>query len=277
MMSISTTQLIETVCRLRPDWNAASLSRFIYLEGGYSNRNFRFDYDGKQYVLRVPRVVRAAADRELERQIYAGGRPRSMAEVVAFDAATGHLISRWVAGRLLADLNVPGDELVDYLVRLHADMPPVERDYDPVAEARRHLESVSAPVWVEALAARLCWTPEARAVCHNDLNPWNVIRTPAGEWVTLDWEWAGRNDPLFDLVNLHEGAGLDQGALPRLAERYVGAPVRPARLHDCLTAFWLRETVWAMAEVASGNDRPEIREQQRLGLGKLELLRAQFL
>jgi thiamine kinase-like enzyme len=271
-MSISTTQLIETVCRLRSDWSAARLANFIYLEGGYSNHNFRFDHDGRRYVLRVPRVVRAAADRDVERRIYAGGRPRTMPEVVAFDPATGHLISRWVPGRLLADMEVPGDRLVEYLRHLHADMPQVERDYDPVAEARRHLARASAPAWVDALASRLRWRPEAFTVCHNDLNPWNVIWSPADEWVTLDWEWAGRNDPMFDLVNLHQGAALNQGTLPALAARYVGEPVSPARLHTCLTAFWLRETAWAMAEVAAGNDRPEIAEQQRLGLERLQAL-----
>jgi thiamine kinase-like enzyme len=196
-----------------------------------------------------------------------------MPEAVAFDPATGHLISRWVPGQLLADLTVAGSQLVEYLRRLHADMPQLERDYDPVAEARRQLGRASAPSWVEALAKRLHWAPETVVVCHNDLNPWNVIRSPTGEWVTLDWEWAGRNDPLFDLVNLHQGADLEQDTLPTLAARYLGAPVRPARLHACLTAFWLRETLWAMAEVESGNDRPEIREQVRLGLEKLEALR----
>jgi aminoglycoside phosphotransferase (APT) family kinase protein len=268
-MSDSVTQLIDTVCRLRPDWDPALLTPFIFLEGGYSNRNYRFDYHGHRYVLRVPRSVRAAADRELERRIYAGGRPRSMPEVVAFDMATGHLISRWVPGRLLADLGVAGDQLVDYLRDLHAQMPLVERSYDPVAEARRDLERASAPVWVEELTARLNWAPETVSVCHNDLNPWNVIRHPTGEWVTLDWEWAGLNDPLFDLVNLHQGADLNSSLLPGLAERYFDGPVAPVRLHDCLTAFWLRETAWAMAEVAGGNDRPEIAEQQRLGLIRL--------
>jgi aminoglycoside phosphotransferase (APT) family kinase protein len=274
-MSDSVTQLIDRVCRLKPDWDPAFLSTFLFLEGGYSNHNYRFDYHGQRYVLRVPRTVRSAADRELERRIYAGGRPSSMPEVVAFDETTGHLISRWVPGRLLADLGVTGDELADYLRDLHAQMPIVERIYDPVAEARRHLEQTSAPRWVEDLAVRLRWAPQAVKVCHNDLNPWNVIRHPTGEWVTLDWEWAGRNDPLFDLVNLHQGADLDQSMLPALAERYFERPVEPARLHDCLTAFWLRETAWAMAEVAAGNDRPEVAEQQRLGLTRLEDLRLQ--
>lgn len=286
-MSTATGSLIDRVRRLMPDWDASGVSSFIYLEGGYSNDNYRFEYHGERYVLRAPR--RPDADRELERSIYApaggpeghrGGQPgaytarrqRNMPEVVAFDGATGDMISRWVSGRLLADLHLDGEQLVEYLLCLHADMPHTERRYDPVARARANLQHADPPRWIEALAANLTWAPETVSVCHNDLNPWNIIRSPGGDWVTLDWETVGQNDPLFDLVNIHQGADLDQTLLPALAERYFGHAVAPARLHACLTAFWLRETTWAMAETAAGNDRPEIVAQQRLGTARLQAL-----
>ncbi|MFU8817665.1 MAG: phosphotransferase [Pseudomonadales bacterium] len=273
-MRIPIQDLIHRVCRLRPDWEHQRVSSFIYLEGGYSNDNFRFEYLGERYVLRVPR--RPGGDRELERRIYAtdgytNGRQRNLPEVVAFDPASGDMISRWVSGRLLADLHLDGEQLVEYLRCLHADMPPTERCYDPLAQAREHLRQAPGPGWLEALADRR-WSPDELVVCHNDLNPWNVIRSPAGDWVTLDWETVGRNDPLFDLVNLHQGADLDQALLPALAERYLGRAVPASRLHACLTAFWLRETTWALAEAASGNGRPEILAQQQLGMERLQAL-----
>jgi Ser/Thr protein kinase RdoA (MazF antagonist) len=261
--------LRDHVRRLCPEWDVRALSGFMHLEGGYSNDNFRFDYHGERYVLRVVRQARANVDRAVEAAVYRSeGVPRPA--VVRFDEASGTMISRWVPGTLLADLAAGTDPatLIAYLRELHAAMPALTRVYDPVAAARRHLSEANAPAWLDAVAADLAWAPAALAVCHNDLNPWNVIRTPGG-WVTLDWEWVGLNDPLFDLVTLHQGtdpeAGPRQAELTRWAAAYLGRPADPARVRTCLLAFWLRETAWALAEVAAGNDRAEISAQARLG------------
>jgi thiamine kinase-like enzyme len=268
-MNALSDQLLRRVATLRPDWNTEEVSGFLYLEGGYSNDNYRFEYQGDRYVLRAPYMHRAFVDRGLEQSLYRGRAAVGMPELIAFDAGTGHMISRWVPGTLLADRRSRGDELVEYLQRLHRRMPQVERLYDPLAHARGYLETAGAPDWVETLAMRMSWAPEQLVSCHNDLNPWNVICTPDGEWVTLDWEWVGRNDPLFDLVTLHQGTSPADTDLSGLAERYLGAPPPASRLARCLTVFWLRETIWAMAEIAAGNDRREVLEQQRIGLERL--------
>lgn len=270
-MNVDTEALRHRVTALRPDWDPQQLSGFLFLEGGYSNDNFRFTYRGERFVLRQPYKQREYVDRALESFVYRDLAPGTAPDVIALDTASGTMISRWVPGSLLADLEVRGDDLVCYLQALHASMPSVNRVYDPLAQTRAHLERCSAPLAVER-AASAAWAPEHVAPCHNDLNPWNVIRTAEGRWITLDWEWAGRNDPLFDLVTLHQGAGHADVSLPALARGYLGAAPAVDRLERCLLAFWLRETTWAMSEIAAGNDRPEIDEQRRLGLDRLAAL-----
>lgn len=270
-MKALSESLRERITALCPDWNLQYLSGFLYLEGGYSNHNYRFDYRGDRYVLRVPFRDRPWVDRVLERQVYVAAAPMC-APLVALDAASGDMITRWVPGALLADHASEPAALADYLSDLHAALPAPVRDYDPIAHAAGHLAQSSAPAWLLELAAGLRWRPAASITCHNDLNPWNVIRTAAGGWVTLDWEWVGQNDPLFDLATLHQGSGLDAGALPFMAERYLGRPAEPERLHACLVALWLRETAWAMAEAAAGNDRPEVLAQRDSGVGRLREL-----
>jgi len=267
-MNTLSRHLAAQVTALRPDWSPAELSGFLYLEGGYSNDNYLFSYRGERYVLRTPFHQRRDVDWEAERAIYAALAPGIAPETVAFDARSGCLISRWIPGQLLADADVAPQTLTGYLTALHAQLPAIERAYDPIAEARRHLETCSAPAWLERAAGRLEWSPAVRASCHNDLNPWNVIRTEGG-WITLDWEWAGRNDPLFDLVNLHQGAGLADESLPAMAAWYLAAPAEPDRLQASLVALWLRESAWALAEIESGNDRPEILAQRDTGLSRL--------
>ncbi len=273
-MNALSDQLRRRIGALRPDWTPGEVSGFIYLEGGYSNDNYRFDYRGERFVLRAPSRPRPYVDRSFEQQLYRAGTAAGMPEVVALDPETGHMISRWVPGALLADRHADGDALVSYLTRLHRHMPAMTRVYDPLDQALVQLERADAPLWLETLASRQRWQPARLAPCHNDLNPWNVVCGPAGRWITLDWEWAGLNDPLFDLVTLHQGSGLGDETLPALGERYLGAPADAGRLRTCLTVFWLRETAWALAEIAGGHDRPEVVEQSRLGLDRLQRLTA---
>lgn len=269
-------ELLQRVIALRPDWDAADLSGFIYLEGGYSNHNYRFTYAGERYVLRAPFRSRFGVDRHLERRVYEHASAHVTPELLALDPVSGDMISRWVPGTLLADSTVSLGALAGYLADLHGRLPAVERDYHPVAHARAHLAEADAPAWVHRLAADMAWRPEQTATCHNDLNPWNVIRTSERHWVTLDWEWVGRNDPLFDLVTLHQGAALDESALHDMARRYLGTVPPRERLQRCLTAFWLRETTWAMAELSAGNDRPEVVAQRTLGLERLSRCVSEF-
>lgn len=264
--------LQRSVLALRPGWLAADLADFEYLPGGYSNQNYRFRHRGRRYVLRVPQRARPFVDRELEHAFYQSPGRVLVPEIEAFDPATGVMISHWLSGPLLADIDVDPRALVRYVGSLHSGLPSCTRKYDPVAMARQQLSIGDPHASIVELATRLVWNPENLAACHNDLNPWNIIRLDGGKWVTLDWEWFGENDPVFDLVTLHQGLSLDDTILVELACELLGSSRSKnteSRVRDCLTAFWLREYAWAHAELASGNDRDEICEQIRVSSNKL--------
>lgn len=250
---------------------------FEYLPGGYSNENYRFSYQHSDYVLRVPNRPRPFIDRLLESQIYRDAPPGiSFPRLVALDADSGNMLTFYEPGDLLADAPPSLAALADYLKSFHAALPESARVYDPFELSRVYLSLCDVTEKFSRLADRT-WQPANTGTCHNDLNPWNIIQSAPERWVTLDWEWYGVNDPLFDLVTLHEGLTLahssfDERSLNELVGRWAEAPVEESRLEQCLTAFWLREYSWARAERQQGNDREEIQNQIEAAADRLEAL-----
>ena len=249
--------VLAVLRRLMPAWRAAGVTQVSYLPGGYANDNYRFHYERGAYALRIAR--HPGADRRAEARYL---RLAAAPDVVAFNLADGHLLTRWIEGKLLAHSRVPPETAAAYVRALHAEIPGGVRRYDPRESIRRDLAAAAAPAPIAVTALdRLDWTPANMRGCHNDLNPWNVLRTATG-WRTLDWEFAGDNDPLFDVVCLGRGLGYDDAGMERLAAAYYGNAAVPAlRVLDTRILFELREYAWAVRQIALGNDRAEIRAQ----------------
>ena len=256
--------------RLMPAWRNLPVDGVDYLPGGYSNRNYRLVVAGREYALRVARRPPAPGE---DRYLAIAAAP----EVVAHDAEHGHLLTRWITGPSFADAPPSPVEAGAFLADLHRQIPAGVRDYDVVAEANRLLRAApdGGPAMTELLRG-LGWRPASRIGCHNDLNPWNVLRGGDG-WRTLDWEMAGDNDPLFDLVGLAIGCGWGFAEMCSCHASYQAsggiASGNPQHLRATATVFRIREHAWAAAQTAAGNDRKEIRAQAAamrraaLGLG----------
>ena len=273
LVGLSETELCEMIYSLVPDWRGDALEDFDFLSGGYSNANVVFTHRGGQrrarYVLRIPVRAQPYVNRAAE-SVWYRGLPESVGvRPIALDVATGLMVTAWVDGELLvdvfADRFVQGD-LLAYLHTLHSALPAVAQRYcvptllpafvEPNAQSQTLLGSLP-PAFTQQLQ------PAQSITCHNDLNPWNILVTQHG-WVTLDWEFVGQNDGLFDLVSLHQGLGLDVDSLPNLASRWARdwAPdYTSERLTRAFGHFWLREWAWATFQMNAGNRRAEVSEQ----------------
>ena len=250
---------------LMPAWGSHEVQGIEYLPGGYTNRNYRVEVRGRAYVLRV---VEGAGPRSSERDYLALD---IAPDVVAYDVSRGHLLTRWIPGQILADSPPSPGEAGQYLADLHARIPPGLNRYDYNGEVTsmfrraRHVDPA-----VRACFEATAWRPATWRGCHNDLNPWNIIRVEGGKeavvgFRTLDWEAAGDNDPLFDLVGLCVGLGWGMDAALACHDAYrqggTGIGATETRLTNTFRAFLIREYAWAVAQLASGNDRDEIRAQ----------------
>ena len=249
-----------------PAWQNQPVEAIRYLPGGYGNANYRFSMNHKEFVLRIPGIRQPYVDRHHElrwyQQLPAGIGP----QIIALDPVTGDMISRWIDGQLLADFadEVTPNELVSFLHTLHSQLPEPQRHYD--------IEVLNDTFWPDGAPYSVApaSAPPAAGIslsaCHNDLNPWNVIVTDDG-WYTIDWEFAGNNDPLFDLVTLFLGLNRPAAELLPAAAAYLqmhgGGAEAPLvqRVRAVQRTFWLRELGWAEHQIRQGNTRPEIVDQ----------------
>ena len=262
--------IIKAIRQLMPTWQATDITSIEYLSGGYSNTNYAFNHASCRYVLRIPQVHQPYVDRVQEAVIYEQLPAGIGIRAIAASVETGAMITPWVEGPLLADV---GDKfslatLAKYLQRLHTALPINNRHYD--------LERIDTEFWLpETPPFTAPETTHGNMItCHNDLNPWNIIVTEQG-WVTLDWEFVGLNDPLFDVVTLHQGLELNTATLNELVALYFGTedPSHSLRTSNALRSFWIRELGWAQFQLQAGNTREEIvvqKDKARSVLAKLD-------
>ena len=269
---IDDTRVMAALRSLVPECSDQPLTGIEYLPGGYTNQNYRIELGGSTYALRLmgPNVPNRGERRYLDIS--------AAPDVVAYDPEDGGLLTHWIEGWILAEAPPHPAEAGAYLADLHRQIPVQVRRYDFAHEITNMLfraDNVDPDV-VECFED-LAWAPAQWRGCHNDLNPWNIIRVANASGTqrfrTLDWESAGDNDPLFDAVGLGVGLGwgLEETAVMLAAYQQSGLRIdaTPARIRDTFRAFLIREYAWAVWQLADGNDRAEIRAQAARSLQAL--------
>ncbi|MFI7114400.1 phosphotransferase [Nonomuraea sp. NPDC050227] len=234
------------------------------LPGGMTNRNYKVTTPDGVYVVRV-----AASDGSLlgidkdaeHADSLAAARAGVGAPVHGYLPEAGVLVIGFLPGRTFteADLWEPANlaRVAEVCRRLHAG-PRFVRDFDMFEVQRGYLRIVQErgfrlpakyldfmPVTAE-IRKCLAVRAEPTVPCHNDLLPGNIVES--GERLHLiDYEYAGNNDPCFELGNLWSEADLPPGHLEELVTAYYGRRLRHriarARLLGLMSKYgW---TLWA--------------------------------
>jgi thiamine kinase-like enzyme len=242
----------------------------VQLEGGITNRNFRVNFGGTDYVVRLPgkRTEMLGIDRTAECIANSAAAELGIAPgVAAMLEDPACLVTMFVDGREMTadELREPGmlAEIGRDLRRFHdsgTELPTGFDSFDLVEEyARTGREHGSEPPegYDDALEA-------ARAIrkaiegdathepvpAHNDLLTANFLLD--GDRVQLiDWEYAGMGDRWFDLGNFAVNNELDDEQEAQLLEAYFGEPP-DERLRATLKLFRFmsdfREAMWGVVQ-----------------------------
>jgi thiamine kinase-like enzyme len=240
------------------------------LPGGLTNVNVRVTTPAGAVVARIATADSAllAIDRDAEHANSAAAAASGAAPaVVAYDRDLAILVVAFVEGRALEPGDLTDAETLRRIARacrtLHAG-PGFVGEFDMVAVQRRYLDLVRAKGFrlppgyfdhlpqVDRIAQALAVRAPARVPCNNDLLPANFVDDGSRIWV-IDYEYAGMNDPCFELGNIWSEASLAPEHLETLVGAYYGRPLRHmvarARLFGLLSQYgW---TVWASIQAAS--------------------------
>jgi thiamine kinase-like enzyme len=241
---------------------------------GLTNRNYKVAIGDERFVLRIPGEGTSEYINRPHEAVAAriAAEAGVNAEVLFFDATDGLMLTRFVDGaatmngerfkdlRAVAraatafrrmhecgksfattfDLFQKMDEYLAYLQTKNARIP------NGYADVQKEAESVRA-----ALNA----TPAALRPCHCDPLAENFLDTGARIFI-IDWEYAGNNDPMWDLgdVSVEAGFGPEQDAA--LAEAYFGGQPPAAQVGRMVMykamcdLLW---TLWGVIQVVNEN------------------------
>lgn len=241
--------------------------------GGLTNRVYRVETGGHNYLLRIPgQGTEEYIDRAAEKHdALAAAQAGVSARVLHFDVDTGVMLAEYIDGVTLdaerfADAGAVRRS-AEALKRLHGSCQPFQRRFEVFEQIDEYLalvESLDASVpdgyaQVRDRAAEVRRVLEAKpaklAPCHCDPLAENFIDTGSQVYI-VDWEYAGNNDPMWDLGDLSVEAGFDADRDELLLATYfdgrppadqVGRMIAYKMLCDLL---W---TLWGVVQHANGN------------------------
>ncbi|MBM3583107.1 MAG: hypothetical protein FJX36_01420 [Alphaproteobacteria bacterium] len=233
--------------------------------GGSRNRLFLCATNDGELMVRLARPGEDFADPRHELAAMRAAAARGAAPAVLWtDDASGAFVVARAPGHAL-DPSAMRDGMVlervgRALARAH-DGPPFPGVLDPAAALARYAGALGDAADVAAVGLRL-WralAPGRRLTsCHNDPVPANLIDD--GDYVLMvDWEFAGQNDPAWDLAYVAVEGDLDEPGLDRLLAGYgvsgdghFAARVRATRAMVLLVnGLWDRRHGGTGAQVAA--------------------------
>jgi thiamine kinase-like enzyme len=239
------------------------------LEGGLTNFNFKVSTPERTAVVRLSSSDGdlLAIDRDAE-HLNSLRAAESGAAPAVIDYRPDHqaLVVAWLDGTTLTAQDLHDERNVvraATVCRLLHSGPRFVGDFDMFAVQRRYLAIVRDRGYrlppryldllpeVDRIADALAVQIEPTVPCNNDLLAANFIDDGDRLWV-IDYEYAGNNDPCFELGNIWSESDLPIDHLTLLVDSYYGRHLRHkvarARLLGLMAKYgW---TLWASIQAA---------------------------
>jgi thiamine kinase-like enzyme len=267
---ITIPELTEVVARVTAVLGPRQGS-VVQLEGGITNRNFRVNFGGTDYVVRLPgkRTEILGIDRTAECIANKAAAGLGIAPgVAAMFEEPSCLVTMFVRGREMSAEELREPEMLAGIARdlrrFHDSGTDLPTDFnsfrlvEEYAETGRAHGSEPPEGYDDALEAAhriekaIDGQPTHELVpAHNDLLTANFL-LDGDKLQLIDWEYAGMGDRWFDLGNFAVNNELDDDQEEQLLEAYFGEPPDDRRratlkLFSFMSDF--REAMWGVVQV----------------------------
>ncbi len=252
---------------------------------GLTNLNFRIG----EFVVRISGAGTSEYINRRQEEVAARSAAAAgvNAEVLFFDAADGLMVTRFVEGgvtmtpeRFRAD---PGAirRAGQAMRRLHTQAEPFANDYrvfDMIDEYKALLLSKAAPmpdgydeVQAEAEVGRaaLLANPVAMVPCHCDPLCENFLDTGETTYL-IDYEYAGNNDPMWDLGDFSVEAGFGPEHEAVLLEAYFEGPHPAADAARMVVHKANCDLVWSLWGIIQHVNENPVDDFWSYGVGRFE-------
>ena len=232
--------------------------------GGLTNRNYKVSVGPESYVLRLAGAgTDAYIDREAEahnaRVAAAAG---VNAEVLFFNVADGTMLCLYLDDSLTMSAesfqNLARVERAAHAFRrMHEHPEPFAGRFEVFAQIDEYLgllrrNGARIPDGYDALQRQaeatrrvLAERPARLAPCHNDPLAENFLDATERMYL-VDWEYAGMNDPMWDLGDLSVEAGFGPDQDEALLRAYFGGAPPPDQRGRMVLAKGLCDLVWTL-------------------------------
>lgn len=255
---------------------ALAQARLTPIDGSLSNYAWCAESAGTKRFVRLARVGTEdlGADLAAEARILGlVGEAGIAPPVVRCDPEQRLLVTRWIeqgVGVGIVGTAATTVAVAQALARLHA--LPVPRDLRAIRfdeQARRLRATLPAPTadsslhgYAHEVYARLEERTAVPVLCHHDVHAQNMVCDEQARLWLVDWEYAGLNDPVFDLASYASQCALPEAVVRDLCAAYVraGGVPQEGRLALARWAFDYVQWLWYLGLAATASDGHDLGE-----------------